>query len=135
MKFSDIEEAFTFVNCAPYGDHMALVCPDGRILYRAEMADIDDISDEDLDDENLLEIPGKKELDLGQRLVFRFVESRSPALYQHVRDIFSGRGAYARFKDLLDSEGLLQNWYDFENSEQEKALRQWCQDNGIQLDD
>lgn len=135
MKLSDIEDAFLFVNSAPYGEHIALVCHDGRILYRSEVGDLDEISDEDLDDVETIEIPNKNDLDLGQRLVYRFVEFHAPDLHEQVRRIFARRGAYSRFKELLASKDLLEAWYDFENKEQQKALRRWCQDNEIELDD
>ena len=48
---------------------------------------------------------------------------------------FTGAGAYSAFKDLLDSAGLLQAWYDFEEARTEEALRVWCRDNGIKLED
>ena len=59
------------------------------------------------------EIPHKNDLDLGQALVFEFAASHLPDEYDRVRDIFRRRGAYGRFKDLLDSKGLLETWYRF----------------------
>jgi hypothetical protein len=49
------------------------------------------------------------------------------------QQIFSYRGAYRRFKDLLDHKGLLQSWYDFENQREEEALRGWARENKIEL--
>ena len=51
------------------------------------------------------------------------------------RNIFARRGAYGRFKDLLDSRGMLEKWYAFEASATENALRAWCEDVGLQLID
>lgn len=136
IKFSDIEDAFLFVSSAGYGMHSALLCKDtGRILYRSEMGDLDEIGNEDLDSDTCIEIPHKNDLDLGQRLVFEFVESRLPDGYHPVQEIFRRRGAYGRFKDFLESKGLLQSWYDFENRRQEQALRDWCEENGIEISD
>jgi hypothetical protein len=136
IKFSDIEDAFLFVSSAGYGMHLALLCKDtGRILYRSEMGGLDEIGNEDLDSDTCIEIPHKNDLDLGQRLVFEFVESRLPDGYHRVQEIFRRRGAYGRFKDFLESKGLLQSWYDFENRRQEQALRDWCEENGIEISD
>lgn len=44
-------------------------------------------------------------------------------------------GAYARFKDLLENRGMLQRWYEYEAMHQEEALRKWCDDIGIQIED
>ncbi|KVZ49700.1 hypothetical protein [Burkholderia ubonensis] len=43
------------------------------------------------------------------------------------------RGAYARFKDLLEREGVLEHWYAFEGDSVEKALRRWCAENGLEI--
>lgn len=39
----------------------------------------------------------------------------------------------ARYKVLLESKGQLEAWYEFENKATEKALRNWCKENGIEL--
>jgi len=134
LEFSDIEDAFLFVSSAGYGMHSAVLCKDtGRILYRSEMGDLDEIGNEDLDWDRCIEIPHKNDLDLGHRLVFEFVESHLPDGYHRVQQIFRRRGAYGRFKDFLESTGLLQSWYDFENRREEQALRDWCEENGIEI--
>jgi hypothetical protein len=136
FQFRDIEDAFFFVSLAGYGMHSAVLCKDtGRILYRSEMGDLDEIGNEDLDWDTCIEIPHKNDLDLGQRLVFEFVERHLPDGYHHVQQIFQRRGAYGRFKDFLESRVLLQSWYDFENRRQEQALRDWCKENGIEISD
>jgi len=55
--------------------------------------------------------------------------------YDEVRHIFSRRGAYRRYKDLLVRRGALERWYDFSNKSEETALREWCAENGIELSD
>ena len=102
-----------------------------------EAAGIDEIGDADIDGEleKWKEIPHKNELDLGRNLVFEFIEARLPAKFNYVEKIFHRSGAYSAFKDLLDSAGLLQAWYDFEEARTEEALRIWCRDNGVKLED
>ena len=134
-KFEDFQMAYDFVNSAPYGENSAVLRKDtGKILYHSEMGDMDEISDEDLASDDAVEIPHKNDLDLGTRLVFDFVRTNLPDDYNNVRQIFNRRGAYSRFKDFLESKGLLQSWYDFEAEQQERSLRQWCKDNNIELD-
>ena len=66
VKFSDIEDAFLFVGSAPYGEHAAyLNVETGKIVYQSEMADIDEIEGEDVDWDQMIEIPHKNDLDLG----------------------------------------------------------------------
>ena len=83
----------------------------------------------------MIEIPHKNDLDLGHNLVFEFTASNLPDEYDRVRDIFRHRGAYGRFKDLLDFKGLLDAWHSFENERETKALRRWCDENKIELSD
>ena len=136
FSFSEIEDAFMFVNSAGYGMNSAVLCKDtGKILYRSDMAGIDEIEDEDdIDWEQWIDIPHKNDLDLGRNLVFGFVEEHLPDEYERVRQMFRRSGAYARYKTLLERRGLLQDGYNIENSREERALRQWCVDNEIELD-
>ena len=133
VKFSDIENAFSFVSSESYGLHTAILNKEtGKFYYRSEMSDWDEI-DDDLDWENCIEIPHKNDLELGHELVFEFVESHLADDYERVRQMFKKRGAYGRFKHFLESKGLLQSWYDFENQQEEKALREWCKVNEIEI--
>jgi hypothetical protein len=134
VTFSEIYEAFLFVNSVEYGMHSAVLCKDtGHIYYHSELGGIDDMDEEDLDWDMCIEIPLKNDLDLGQNFVFEFVELHLAVEYHCVQQIFRYRGSYGRFKDLLEQKGLLQSWYDFENQRQEQVLRQWCMDNEIEL--
>jgi hypothetical protein len=83
--------------------------------------------------EDAIEIPHKNDLGLGNQLVFDFARSHIPDDYGQVRDIFSRRGAYARYKEFLESKGFLQEWYDFEKEAQERALREWRKENRVEL--
>jgi hypothetical protein len=134
IKYKDIEEAFDFVSFGFYGDHSAVLDRStGKIYLKSESGDYHEIPKEILESDEAIEIPHKNDLGLGNQLVFEFVRSNIPDDYEHIRDIFSRRGAYARYKDFLDSKNLLQSWYDFENKAQEKTLREWCKDNGIDV--
>jgi hypothetical protein len=137
-SFDDIENAYEFVNFDSYGMNRAVFRRDtGEILYQSELGDMKEIeiAEDMLDDENCIDIPHKNDLDLGKALVFEFMEEKQPEKLGEVENFFRHSGAYSNFKALLDSEGLLQSWYEFESLEQEKALRQWCKDNDIKLED
>ncbi len=66
-------------------------------------------------------------------MVFEFVEEHLPDSIHKVHAIFSKRGAYARFKDLLEYKGFLERWYEFERDATAKALRRWAKENGFEL--
>jgi len=135
VTFREIQDAFFFVNSDEYGLNIAILCKDtGQIFYRSESETIDEIDDEDeLDCDEIIRIPHKNDLGLGRELVFEFAGQHLADEYQHVQQIFQSRGAYGRFKDLLEHRGLLQSWYDFENRREEEELLQWCVDEEIEL--
>lgn len=135
--FDEIQNAFFFVNSDEYGMNRALLCLDdgemGEIYFQSENGDLNELDEDEFDCDHFMEIPHKIDLDLGQRLVFEFVEMRMPDELNCVQQIFSRRGAYRRFKDFLERRDLLQSWYDFENQRGEEALREWCRENEIKL--
>jgi len=54
-----------------------------------------------------------------------------PGRYDEIANTFRHPGAYARFKWILESAGRLDAWYAFEANETERALREWCEENGL----
>ncbi len=135
IKFSEIEDALLFVSAGAPEEHSAVLDKKtGKIYFHSEYSDFDEITDEIWESENTIAIPHKNDLDLGSRLVFRFVRDTFPNGYDKVREIFSRRGAYARYKDWLIANDLLEKWYDYSNAAEEQALREWCSDEGIELD-
>ncbi|MCK4792356.1 MAG: hypothetical protein KAV87_51980 [Desulfobacteraceae bacterium] len=134
LKFADVQHAFFFVGSSSYGMNSAVLCKNtGQIYYRSEMSGLDEISEEDLDWDTCVEIPHQNDLGLGQELVFEFVDNHLPDQYHQVRQFFRKRGAYDRFKSLLESKGLLQSWFDLENQREEQEFWQWCKDNEIDI--
>ncbi len=134
IKFSDIENAFFFVSMDQMYMHNAIICKDtGKIFYTSEMGDSDELP-EDIDDpEKYISIPHKNELDLGKTLVIEFTSKYLPKELDKVYSIFRHKGAYSRYKDLLERNGALEDWYRFENERQEVALKEWCRKNNIEI--
>jgi 2-hydroxychromene-2-carboxylate isomerase len=137
VSFQDLLFAFEFVSGGGTGENLGYLCrQSGNIYCRSEyLDDIDELPDDVEDDERYVAIPDKRELDLGKRLVLDFARQFLPDDFDEVRQIFSKRGAYARFKDLLARRDALKQWYDFEQKATERALREWCELNAIELDD
>lgn len=124
LKFDDIENAFQFVSAAPYGANSAyLNLETGAIFYQSEMTGIDELDGKTMDWDQLIEIPHKNDLGLGQALVFEFVEVNLPDDYHRVRAMFQRQGAYSRYKGFLESKGMLRAWHRFTNEREEKTLR------------
>ncbi|MCY3750980.1 MAG: hypothetical protein OXG54_06225, partial [Gammaproteobacteria bacterium] len=104
----------------------ALVMGEQPLLGAIPMEDIHD-------DRKYIQIPHKRELDLGRKLVLRFVEQELPGDIDYVSRMFRKAGAYSRFKDVLERRGMLEKWYEYEVTATEKALREWCEFNSIEI--
>ena len=137
INYDDLELAFGFVNSgAPMESRAYISLDTGHIYWVSEQTDDEEELPEDLvTSDRYIAVPHKNDLDLGRRLVMRFVRQAMPESEAQVEAIFSRRGAYARYKDLLDAKGQLDPWYRFEEIAQKEALREWCAENEIELAD
>ncbi len=137
VDWKELLDAFDFVSFGQPDEHQAVLCREtGKFFWYSElMDDMDEWPDDADDEEKYLRIPHKKELDLGKPLVFDFVDQVLPDQFDNVRRIFRRKGAYARFKDLLQRENALDRWYDFETKATEKALKEWCDVNDVAIED
>jgi hypothetical protein len=138
-SFQEILEAFEFVD-GGLGAHEAFLCKQtGKVHWRSGLSELDELNEEVPDDvedeEKYLAIPGKRELDLGKPLVLDFAREFLPNDFDEVRYMFSKRGAYKKFRALLIRKNVLERWYDFESKATERALREWCGLNSIELAD
>lgn len=134
VSFDDIENAFFFVSMGQMYMHNAYLCKEtGEIFYNSDMVDSDELP-EDIDDpDKYISIPHKNELDLGKALVIEFASEFLPEELNKVYSIFRRKGAYSRYKDLLESKGVLEDWYKFEDERQKAALKEWCRKNKIEI--
>lgn len=89
------------------------------------------IPDDLFENDRYISVPYKQDLDLGSRLVFKFTSKIMPDDYEKVRNIFSKRGAYGRFKSLLENRNMIDSWHQFENEKTMQALVDWCQRNNL----
>ena len=136
-KYDDLSAAFDFVSFGAPFEHRAFVSRDTGAVYW--ISEVNPIDEEDVPDDleisdRYVPIPHKNDLDLGTQLALRFAREELPHRFGTIADFFRHRGAYARFKDLLSSEGCLEKWYAYEAEATEQALRDWCEANEIQLD-
>lgn len=135
VSFTDLQLAFMFVSAGGIGENQGFIdSQSGKIYCHSELlGQSDEGFPDDIDDEKYIEIPHKKELDLGKPLVLDFVGQFLPDDYDEVCDIFRRKGAYGRFKALLVRRRALDAWYDFSNKAEEEALKEWCAENAIEL--
>ena len=133
VSFSDLQLAFEFVSSGMGENEAYLDRQSGKIYWHSEVGDNDEELPDDIGDEKYISIPDKRELNLGKPLAVGFAGEFLPVDYDEVRHIFSRRGAYRRYRDLLVRRGALERWYDLSNKSEETALRKWCAENGIEL--
>jgi hypothetical protein len=136
-EFDQILLAFEFVGGAALGEHEAFVCRrTGKIYWRSDSFgedELDELPDDIEDAEKYLAIPDKRELGLGKSLALDFAREFLPADFAEVRYIFGKRGAYQKFKALLTRRRALERWDDFESKATERALREWCELNSVEV--
>ncbi len=119
MKYFDLESAYEFVSCnSPSANSAYIERGTERIYYHSDYGDnIEELPDDIDDGEKYIAVPHKNDLDLGRELVYDFVSEYLPEEYDQVRDIFSHRGAYSRFKDFLEYHDMLKVWHNTKISE------------------
>jgi hypothetical protein len=135
VDVSELLEAVEFVSSVLTGDAAAYVSRDtGDVYFVGTDMEPEDGLPEDLEtSDRYVAVPSKQDLDLGRPLALRFAETHVPEHYEAIFSVFSRPGAYARFKNLLETHGRLAAWYEFENKAQQDALRDWCAAEGLEL--
>lgn len=131
VDLDDLYGAFEFANGDPLNGASAFISRSTGETYL--LSDYtDEEAPEDLDtNDDYLRLPNRRDLDLGREMVFDFVSETMPDEWETVRAIFSRRGAYARFKDLLGYRNMTDAWHRYEEGRTYKALRDWCHAEGL----
>ena len=135
INFEDLRAACEFTGA---GALAALDCTafvsrtSGAIHWRGD--GVAETLPEDIDDTvQYLALPSLHDLGLGKPLALRFVSEHLPQALDEATLFFRKRGAYSRFKALLERHGRLAAWYAFEAAATEMALRTWCEEQGFDL--
>lgn len=136
IPFDEIENAFFFVSVGQISMCRAFLCKEtGEIFYTSDMGGLDDLPEDIDDNDKYIAIPHKNELNLGKALVIEFMENYLPEELERVYSFFRRKGAYSRFKNLLENKGMLEDWYHFEDTRQKQVLKEWCRENEIEIKD
>jgi hypothetical protein len=137
-SFTELIDALEIASLSNFGESQAFVCrQSGKIYCHMDplyVGELDGELPDDIDaDEKYVQVPDKQALDLGKPLVLEFAREVLPDDLDDVRDMFRRRGAYSKFKGLLAQRRVLEQWYAFERKATERALREWCELNSIEL--
>lgn len=135
MKLGDLELAFEMVSGSPGFQVLAYVHKGTHVIvYDDEEESGVECPVSDIEfDPDYLSIPTRRDLDLGQPLVWEFVEREAPGLRDKISWIFRRKGAYPRYKAFLRECGLLDKWHAFESTRTREGLLEWCRENGIEV--
>jgi len=134
VSLAELLNAYEFASSGtPYENAAYVSAKTGAVYVTSSEVELEEEVPEDLETSaEYLAVPTKNELDLGRILAVRFAEQEVPELCGEVASIFGRKGAYGRFKQLLESHRVLQRWFEFEAAETEAALRRWCGENHFQ---
>jgi hypothetical protein len=135
VKLSELLDAFDWVSASGIFENQAYIHREsGKVYWSSSTHEVEEELPEDIEDRTLyVAVPHKNEFDLGRSLALRFVEEQLPGSYDLVDGYFHKKGAYSRFKDLLERQGRLEAWYQYEAGAVERALRKWGEENGLQV--
>lgn len=135
VRFDDLLAGFDWVSAEPTENAAYVSRLTGLVHWASEFTELDDELPEDIEDGAVyVALPSKQDLRLGRALALDFAHEHMPKAYGQVVAFFQRRGAYAKFKDLLDRQGLLDAWHAHEAVEVERALRAWAAEEGIAID-
>ncbi len=131
VKFKEIEMAFDFVSFGQPLENEAYIDIESGKIY-SEFGDNEEELPNDISSNSkYITLPHKNDLNLGKTLVFNFTDQFMPKNCEKVENIFYKKGAYRKFKYLVEEEGLVRQWHEYSEQEHEKELLNWCKLNGV----
>jgi hypothetical protein len=135
VNYNELRNAFEFVSSDSPSVQNAYICLDtGEIFWVSASVELEEsVPDDVTTSTRYLAVPHKNELQLGQKMALDFINQALPGHYNTVASFFRKRGAYRRFKELLQAESMLEQWFAYEANACDEALRIWCDDNSIKL--
>ena len=42
------------------------------------------------------------------------------------------KGAFRKFRQVIEQTGILQKWYEFRDKKYEDIVKEWCETNGLE---
>jgi len=131
--FDDLIAAYGWVSASGLFENTAYICRRTGRVYRdsSESGVVEELPKDIDDDSKYIAVPSKRDLDLGNPLVFAFMEEHLGNDLASVEGFFERPGAYGKFKSLLERRGELQHWYEYEERAVRAALEEWVEQNHL----
>ena len=135
VEYVELEQSMMFVSGGSMFDASARISRQtGEIFWLSDDSlDEERLPDDIDDDERYVEVPDKRELDLGKPLVMRFAGEFLPEQVGEIAAMFRRKGAYSRFRSFLERRGKLNAWYEYENAAVRVALTEWAREEGFEV--
>jgi len=135
VNYNELRNAFEFVSSdSPSVQNAYISLDNGEIFWVSASVELEETVPEDVaTSTRYLAVPHKNELQLGQKMALEFIDRALPDHYNAVASFFRKRGAYRKFKELLQAEGMLEPWFAHEANACDEELRIWCDENNIKL--
>jgi predicted thioesterase len=129
VKISEVVEYIDMASLGTYTFYNELT---GEFYF---YSDFDDRDDRDLDEEEgWLRLPSQRDADeYGMMTDFTYTVKK-PYKREQLEIALSGRGAFRRFKDAVDREGVADAWYAFRDRRYLEFAREWCDEEEIPYD-
>ena len=108
----------------------------GKSVFLVDEMDTD-LDNERLEDEidenpeRYLSLPTKFDIH-DYHIMEEFIRTLKGERANNLEHAIQGRGAFKRFKDMVDSMGILGQWYDFQTKYYRKLAITWCQDHRLE---
>lgn len=134
-SLKDLALVFEMAGGDHYGEEAYIHLGTGENFVISEAAGIREGPEGMEESEEFIAVPSKRDLRLGRDLVLSFVDKEAPDQLEVVYDFFRRKGAYGRFKQWLHEQGKVDAWHAFEEEATEQALREWCEENEIEVAD
>lgn len=81
--------------------------------------------------ERYLRLPTKFEIH-EYHIMEEFIWSLKGENASELEHAIKGRGAFRRFKDMIDRMGITQQWYDFQSEYYRKLSIKWCEEHNLE---
>ena len=132
VKLDDVIEMLEFLNqdmdsSAYYNEKT------NEFIYLNQFSDMSEDELEEIYD-NCIELPSKYYID-EYGMMEEFIETiEDVKLYNQLKIVIDGRGAFRRFKDTCINFDIIDNWYKFRDEKYKEIATEWCNKNKIKYE-
>jgi hypothetical protein len=130
IDLDDLNLAYMAVS-SEYDNTVYIHKPTGKIYIDFDLGDNPEPLPDDIESDDYVAMPSRVELGLGRDLAIRFTREHLEDNLDYVYDIFRRKGAFANFKYFLEKHNMLVQWHQYNEAAEDKAIREWCVENGL----